>query len=211
MTNKSTTASFRPNDVVVYPAHGVGRIISIENATAAKVLFECYVIAFERLKLTVRVPLKGSGAKALRPLANKANLKTMAHALNGKRRTDKRIWSTRAKAYNEKIHSGNLVRIAEVVRDLHKGPNDATEQSYSERILYREALDRLLEETAYVLSVTTVEAAAYLTEQCLESKRVFTLDYVPPQVPLVKERWRPPKLDTHYTREYVRDRRKNKT
>ena len=122
---KSKRADFRPNEFVVYPAHGVGKIISIEEQEVAGLLLELFVVSFEKDKMTLRVPLKG------------------------KARVKRAMWSRRAQEYEQKINSGDLLAIAEVVRDLHRS-NDQREQSYSERQLYEAALERLTREVAAV-------------------------------------------------------------
>ncbi|TNC70878.1 CarD family transcriptional regulator [Rubellimicrobium roseum] len=146
---KTKKSEFRPDDFVVYPAHGVGKIMSIEEQEVAGFKLELFVISFEKDKMTLRVPTNKAAEAGLRPLAN---ADTVAHAmktLKGKAKVKKAMWSRRAQEYEQKINSGDLIAIAEVVRDLHRA-DDQREQSYSERQLYEAALERLTREYAAV-------------------------------------------------------------
>ncbi len=144
---KTRKSDFRPDDFVVYPAHGVGRIISIEEQEVAGFKLELFVISFEKDKMTLRVPTNKATEAGLRPLSNSD---TVAHAmktLKGKAKVKKAMWSRRAQEYEQKINSGDLIAIAEVVRDLHRA-DDQREQSDSERQLYEAARERLTREIA---------------------------------------------------------------
>ena len=144
---KTRKADFRPDEFVVYPAHGVGQILSIEEQEVAGMKLELFVISFEKDKMTLRVPTNRALESGLRPLSN---ADTVAHAmktLKGKAKVKKAMWSRRAQEYEQKINSGDLIAIAEVVRDLHRA-DDQREQSYSERQLYEAARERLTREIA---------------------------------------------------------------
>ena len=147
--NKPKKMEFRPNDFVVYPAHGVGQIISIEEQDIAGLMLELFVISFEKDKMTLRVPTNKAAAVGMRTLSTPDVVTKAMTTLKGKARVKKAMWSRRAQEYEQKINSGDLIAIAEVVRDLHRA-DDQREQSYSERQLYEAALERLTREIATV-------------------------------------------------------------
>ena len=150
MTKKaSTPEKFKVDDHVVYPAHGVGRITAVEQEVIAGFDIEVYVIAFEQDKMTLRVPVNKAKSSGLRGLAPSKTVQTAIDTLKGKARVKKTMWSRRAQEYEAKINSGDLISIAEVVRDLYRA-DDQPEQSYSERQLYESALDRMVREVAAV-------------------------------------------------------------
>ncbi|MGB0688079.1 MAG: CarD family transcriptional regulator [Paracoccaceae bacterium] len=147
--SKSKKSEFSPDEYVVYPAHGVGKIISIEEQEIAGISLELFVISFEKDKMTLRVPTHKATEIGMRPLSSPdVILKAMA-TLKGKAKVKRAMWSRRAQEYEQKINSGDLIAIAEVVRDLHRN-DDQREQSYSERQLYEAALERLTREVAAV-------------------------------------------------------------
>ena len=140
---------FKTNEFVVYPAHGVGRIIGIEEQEIAGMSLELFVINFEKEKLTLRVPTGKLESVGMRKLAEETLVKKAMDTLKGRARVKRTMWSRRAQEYVAKINSGDLISIAEVVRDLYR--SDAQpEQSYSERQLYEDALDRMAREIAAV-------------------------------------------------------------
>ena len=149
---KTRKPEFRPNDFVVYPAHGVGRIISIEEQVIAGMNLELFVISFEKDKMTLRVPTHRATEIGMRSLSTPDTVTKALETLRGKARVKRAMWSRRAQEYEQKINSGDLLSIAEVVRDLHRA-DDQREQSYSERQLYEAALDRLTREVAAVSGV----------------------------------------------------------
>ena len=146
---KTKRAEFRPDEFVVYPAHGVGRIISIEEQEIAGMRLELFVISFEKDKMTLRVPTNRASEIGMRSLSTPDIVTKALETLKGKARVKRAMWSRRAQEYEQKINSGDLLSIAEVVRDLHRN-DDQREQSYSERQLYEAALDRLTREVAAV-------------------------------------------------------------
>ncbi len=154
---------FRPNDYVVYPAHGVGQIVSIEEQEIAGHNLELFVISFEKDKMTLRVPTNKAAHVGMRTLSSPAVVSQALTTLKGKARVKKAMWSRRAQEYEQKIHSGDLIAIAEVVRDLHRA-NDQREQSYSERQLYEAALERLTREVAAVNGADEVDAQRQVDE-----------------------------------------------
>ena len=147
--SKSKKLEFRPNDFVVYPAHGVGKIISIEEQEIAGLALELFVISFEKDKMTLRVPTNKATEVGMRGLSSPDIVSKAMDTLKGKARVKRAMWSRRAQEYEQKINSGDLISIAEVVRDLHRN-DDQREQSYSERQLYEAALERLTREVAAV-------------------------------------------------------------
>ncbi|PHQ84837.1 MAG: CarD family transcriptional regulator [Thalassobium sp.] len=147
--SKSKKSEFRPNDFVVYPAHGVGKIVSIEKDEVAGFELELFVIAFEKDKMTLRVPTNKATEVGMRGLSSPDIVAHAMKTLRGKAKVKKAMWSRRAQEYEQKINSGDLIAIAEVVRDLHRA-DDQREQSYSERQLYEAALERLTREIAAV-------------------------------------------------------------
>ncbi|KNG93989.1 CarD family transcriptional regulator [Pseudaestuariivita atlantica] len=147
--SKSKTHEFRPDDFVVYPAHGVGKIVSIEEQEVAGMSLELFVISFEKDKMTLRVPTNKAEDVGMRSLSSPDVVDQAMKTLKGKARVKRAMWSRRAQEYEQKINSGDLIAIAEVVRDLHRN-DDQREQSYSERQLYEAALERLTREVSAV-------------------------------------------------------------
>jgi CarD family transcriptional regulator len=147
--SKAKKNEFRPDDFVVYPAHGVGRIVSIDEQEVAGLRLEMFVISFDKDKMTLRVPTARAAEIGMRSLSTPDLIDRALETLKGKARVKRAMWSRRAQEYEQKINSGDLMSIAEVVRDLHRC-DDQREQSYSERQLYEAALDRLTREVAAV-------------------------------------------------------------
>lgn len=147
--SKTKKNEFRPDDFVVYPAHGVGRIVSIDEQEVAGLRLEMFVISFEKDKMTLRVPTARASEIGMRGLSTPDLIDRALETLKGKARVKRAMWSRRAQEYDQKINSGDLMSIAEVVRDLHRS-DDQREQSYSERQLYEAALNRLTREVAAV-------------------------------------------------------------
>jgi len=155
--SKARKAEFRPNDFVVYPAHGVGKIVSIEDREIAGIELELFVISFEKDKMTLRVPTDKATSVGMRGLSSPDIVSRALATLKGKARVKRAMWSRRAQEYEQKINSGDLLAIAEVVRDLHR-TDDQREQSYSERQLYEAALERLTREVAAVSGLDDANA-----------------------------------------------------
>ena len=155
---KTRNNEFRPNDFVVYPAHGVGQIVSIEEQEIAGLKLELFVINFAKDKMTLRVPTHKALDIGMRSLSTPDVVTRAMSTLKGKPKVKRAMWSRRAQEYEQKINSGDLIAIAEVVRDLHRA-DDQREQSYSERQLYEAALERLTREVAAVSGADQVTAA----------------------------------------------------
>ncbi|QFT63726.1 transcriptional regulator, CarD family [Roseivivax halotolerans] len=160
---KTKQSEFHPNDYVVYPAHGVGQIMSIEEQEIAGIKLELFVISFEKDKMTLRVPTHKASEVGMRTLSSPDVVNQAMKTLKGKAKVKKAMWSRRAQEYEQKINSGDLIAIAEVVRDLHRA-DDQREQSYSERQLYEAALERLTREIAAVSGDDEVAAAKQVDE-----------------------------------------------
>ncbi|MCK9907718.1 CarD family transcriptional regulator [Microbacteriaceae bacterium K1510] len=157
--NKKTTQrqGFKTNEFIVYPAHGVGQIMAIEEQEIAGAKLELFVINFIKDKMTLRVPTAKIVSVGMRKLAEPPLVKKALETLKGRARIKRTMWSRRAQEYEAKINSGDIVAIAEVVRDLYRSESQP-EQSYSERQLYEAALDRLSREIAAVQKITETEA-----------------------------------------------------
>ena len=156
MTSKKPTQGqgFKTGEFIVYPAHGVGQIVAIEEQEVAGSTLELFVINFVKDKMTLRVPTAKISAAGMRKLAEQPIVRRALETLNGRARIKRTMWSRRALEYLAKIKSGNIVQIAEVVRDLFR----SEDQSYSERQLYEAALDRLSREISAVQRITETEA-----------------------------------------------------
>ena len=140
---------FKTNEFVVYPAHGVGQILAIEEQEIAGAKLELFVINFIKDKMTLRVPTAKVANVGMRKLSDPLLVKRALETLKGRARVKRTMWSRRAQEYEAKINSGDPVSIAEVVRDLHRNAGQP-DQSYSERQIYEAALDRLARELAAV-------------------------------------------------------------
>jgi CarD family transcriptional regulator len=161
---------FKTNEFVVYPAHGVGQILAIEEQEIAGAKLELFVINFIKDKMTLRVPTAKVANVGMRKLSEPALVKRALETLKGRARVKRTMWSRRAQEYEAKINSGDIVAIAEVVRDLYRSDSQP-EQSYSERQLYEAALDRLSREIAVVQHVTETEAVKEIEGQLAKSPR----------------------------------------
>ena len=161
---------FKPLEFVVYPAHGVGQILAVEEQEVAGFKLELFVISFSKDKMILKVPTPKSIAVGMRKLAGPEVVKHALNTLTGRARIKRTMWSRRAQEYEAKINSGDLVSIAEVVRDLYRSEAQP-EQSYSERQLYEAALDRVAREIAAVQKLTETEALKVIDTQLQKSPR----------------------------------------
>jgi CarD family transcriptional regulator len=155
--NTNKKLDFKANDHVVYPTHGVGRIMRIEEQEVAGLRLELFVITFDKDKMTLRVPVMKAKSVGMRKLSSPDTVATALNTLKGRARVKRTMWSRRAQEYEAKINSGDLVSIAEVVRDLHRASGQP-EQSYSERQLYEAALARMAREVAAVEKIDETAA-----------------------------------------------------
>ncbi len=143
---------FKPKDYVVYPKHGVGQILSINNKTIGGIEVQCYDIKFEKDKAVGLLPINKQSH--LRPLSTVNQVNKSISILKGKPKIKRSMWSRRAQEYEQKITSGKIYELAEVVRDLNKGDDLMVDQSYSERQLFEKAYERILSEFQIVLNLS---------------------------------------------------------
>ena len=148
---------FKTGEFIVYPAHGVGQIIDIEEQEVAGFALELFVIDFAKDKMKLRVPIPKIESVGMRKLSEAPIVEKSLKTVQGRARIKRTMWSRRAQEYDAKINSGDLIQIAEVVRDLFRSENQP-EQSYSERQLYEAALERMAREIAVVKKISETEA-----------------------------------------------------
>ena len=149
MDSEVSKVDFQINDFVVYPSHGVGRIVNEEVQNIAGFELKMYVLSFDKDKMTLKVPKDKIASTGMRKLSSANTIGKALQVIGGKAKVKRAMWSRRAQDYEQKINSGELILIAEVVRDLHRN-DEQREQSYSERQLYEAALERLTREIAAV-------------------------------------------------------------
>lgn len=149
MDSEVSKDDFQINDFVVYPSHGVGRIVDEEIQNVAGFELKMYVLTFDKDKMTLKVPKDKIESTGMRKLSSPNTIGKALQVIGGKAKVKRAMWSRRAQDYEQKINSGELILIAEVVRDLHRN-DEQREQSYSERQLYEAALERLTREIAAV-------------------------------------------------------------
>ena len=171
-TTKKTAQrqGFKTSEFIVYPAHGVGQIVAIEEQEVAGIKLELFVISFEKDKMTLRVPVAKIGSVGMRKLADGDTVDKALETIRGRARVKRTMWSRRAQEYEAKINSGDLLAISEVVRDLYRSDSQP-EQSYSERQLYEAALDRMAREIASVNRVSETEAIRQIEQNLAKSPR----------------------------------------
>ena len=153
----SQRQGFKTGESIVYPAHGVGQIVAIEEQTVAGMKLELFVIDFEKDKMRLKVPVAKAESVGMRKLSETDFVDRALKVVQGRARVKRTMWSRRAQEYDAKINSGDLISIAEVVRDLYRADSQP-EQSYSERQLYEAALGRMARELAAVNEVSETEA-----------------------------------------------------
>ena len=163
---------FSVGDSVVYPAHGVGRVQGVETQVVAGYELEVYIITFDHEKMTLRVPTAKAKVSGLRSLAEGNVVNQALTTLKGRARVKRTMWSRRAQEYEAKINSGDLISIAEVVRDLHRAENQP-EQSYSERQLYESALDRMAREVAAIERIDRDAAIGILNKNLIKAVAAY--------------------------------------
>ncbi len=157
----SRKLGFQVGDHVVYPSHGVGKIVGIESHTVGEQALQMFVISFEKERMTLRVPVAKITSAGMRRLSSPEKMDAAVSALKGRVRARRVMWSRRAQEYEAKLNSGDPVSIAEVVRDLHRNVGQP-DQSYSERQMYEAALERLAREFAAVQKIDPTQAAERL-------------------------------------------------
>jgi CarD family transcriptional regulator len=168
--SSSTRQGFKTGESIVYPAHGVGQIVTIEEQEVAGMKLELFVIDFEKDKMRLKVPVAKAVSIGMRKLSETDFVDRALKVVQGKARIKRTMWSRRAQEYDAKINSGDLIAIAEVVRDLYRAENQP-EQSYSERQLYEQALDRMAREIAAVNRMSETEAVRLVETNLAKSPR----------------------------------------
>ena len=158
---------FRTGESIVYPAHGVGKIVDIEEQVVAGMKLELFVITFAKDKMTLRVPVAKASSVGMRKLADEAIVGRAFETVGGRARVKRTMWSRRAQEYEAKINSGDLIAISEVVRDLYRSQAQP-EPSYSERQLYEQAIDRMSREVSVVEKTSEAEAVTKI-EKAIEA------------------------------------------
>ena len=153
----SQRQGFKTGESIVYPAHGVGTIVAIDEQEVAGHKLELFVIDFDKDKMRLKVPVTKAMNIGMRKLSETDFVERALKVVQGRARVKRTMWSRRAQEYDAKINSGDLISIAEVVRDLYRAENQP-EQSYSERQLYEAALDRMAREIAAVNKMSETEA-----------------------------------------------------
>jgi CarD family transcriptional regulator len=161
---------FKVGELVVYPAHGVGRITHIEEQEIAGARLELYIVDFEKEKLRLKVPTGRAEQKGMRRLSDKTQVESALKVLKGRARIKRTMWSRRAQEYDAKINSGDIMAVAEVVRDLYRSERQP-EQSYSERQLFEQALDRMAREIAAVKKIDDDQAIKELEDYLSKNAR----------------------------------------
>jgi CarD family transcriptional regulator len=159
---------FAAGDYVVYPTHGVGKVVDVASEEIAGFDLRLFVINFAAEKMTLRVPVEKAEDSGLRKISSREKMQTAIGTLRGRARAKRTMWSRRAQEYEAKINSGDPVAIAEVVRDLHRPP-DQPDQSYSERQMYEAALNRLALELALVEKIEPDAATQRLENMLLKA------------------------------------------
>jgi CarD family transcriptional regulator len=172
---------FRLNEFVVYPAHGVGQIVAIEEQEVAGFKLELFVINFSKDKLTLRVPTSKVTGVGMRKISDPDAARRSLDILTGRARVKRTMWSRRAQEYETKINSGDINAIAEVVRDLYRSEAQP-EQSYSERQLYEAALDRMVREIAAVQKSSEIDALKAVEAQLQKGQSRAAKALGPPSV-----------------------------
>lgn len=170
MARKRQAKNFRVGEHVVYPSHGVGKIRSIESQKIGGLPIEMFVIHVDRDKLTLHVPTKRAREIGMRSLSSEEDVEKAMITLKGKPKQKKLMWSRRAQEYDQKINSGDIIQIAEVVRDLHRN-DEQREQSYSERQLFESAFDRLGREIAVVSGISQDDASQKMQKVLMSRKK----------------------------------------
>ena len=160
---KNKNTEYSAGDFVVYPTHGVGKVLGVEKQEISGITLDLIIIRFDKDRMTLRVPVEKAELSGPRKLSTKKVMDAALATLKGRSRVKRTMWSRRAQEYEAKINSGDPVSIAEVVRDLHRSA-DQPDQSYSERQMYQAALDRLAREVAAMERIDEQAAADKLEE-----------------------------------------------
>lgn len=172
--SKVISTEFKVGDTVVYPSHGVGKIVLIESQMIVGMEHKFYVVTFDKDKMTLKVPMNRAEKAGLRQLSSNDDISKALDTLKGKAKAAKGMWSKRAQEYEAKINSGDVVQISEVLRDLHRNVDDPS-RSYSERVIYESAFQRFINEYSAATSVSVEDASAKVKE-ILEDAKILARD-----------------------------------
>ena len=175
MTTKNNALSFQTGETVVYPGHGVGVITAIEEQEVAGFKLELFVITFDHDRLTIRVPLAKAKSSGLRKLSDLAVVTQALDILEGKAKAKRGMWSRRATDFQERMATGQLTAIAEVLRDLNRG-SAQDDASYSEQQIFESALDIMAREIAAARQLTQTEARKLIAEHLAKAPHVNKAD-----------------------------------
>lgn len=160
---QANSIEFNVNDYVVYPAHGVGKIIDLKEQEVVGMKVAVYIISFNKDKMVLSVPVSRAQKVGLRELSNAGIIERVLTVLKEKPQSSRGMWSKRAQEYENKINSGDIILVSQVVRDLHKNADDP-DRSYSERMIYESALDRVAGEFAAIQDIAPDEAVVAITD-----------------------------------------------
>ena len=174
---------YKPNQYVVYPKHGVGKILKIDTVIIGGIEVQCYVVKFEKDKAEGFVPINKQ--LHLRPLSTINQVNKSVSILKSKPKIKRSMWSRRAQEYEQKINSGKVYELAEVVRDLNKGDDIMVDQSYSERQLFEKAYERILNEFQIVLKISHEDTQKKL-DKALKRNLVTSTSETKPQTQATK-------------------------
>lgn len=162
--NKNELLSFQEGDYVVYPSHGVGKLLGIEEHEICGTTLEFFVVEFDKDHMILKLPVKKACASGLRHVCDAEEMDAAVESLNTKIKKKKALWSRRAQEYESKINSGSIDRLAEVIRELHSNQSMG-EQSYSERQIFQTAFDRFVREMSVVKNIDEEEASSIVQER----------------------------------------------
>ncbi|GHS94709.1 CarD family transcriptional regulator [Alphaproteobacteria bacterium] len=161
---KEADISFKEGDFVVYPAHGVGKIVSVGSQEICGVAVELFVIEFNKDHMVLKLPVQKAKTAGLRHISTKDEMEEALGALTVKTKRKKAMWSHRAQEYETKINSGSIGHLADVIRELHLCQVSG-DQSYSERQIYQTAFERFVREMAVVENIDEDVASSKVCEK----------------------------------------------
>jgi CarD family transcriptional regulator len=173
MSTRNNALSFQAGETVLYPGHGLGEITGIEEQEVAGFKLDLLVLSLDAGKVTVRIPVAKAKSSGLRKLSEPAVINQAIEILSGKARAKRGMWNRRAADYQERISTGQLTAVAEVVRDLNRGPQQ-DEASYSERQIFEGALEFMTKEIAAVRQITETEARKLIEQGLAGAPRSST-------------------------------------
>ncbi|MEZ0168189.1 CarD family transcriptional regulator [Microvirga sp. TS319] len=173
MTTQDNTLAFQPGETVVYPAHGVGVIMAIEEQEVAGFKLKLFVITFDKDRLTIRIPLAKAKGSGLRKLSEPSTVEQALAVLATRGKAKRGMWNRRAAEYNERLGTGQLTAIAEVLRDLNRSPNQ-DDASYSEQQIVETAMDFMSREIAAIRQITQSQARELIMQSLAKAPHLGT-------------------------------------